>query len=117
MIYNGGDDLAGRRLTVRSEFRTSNPRRPFTHGWLAFEVLRRAPESSMMFEEYLEALFDPEPEIKELATQIPGERNAFQDLRHIRCDVYRRAVKTEPMMSDEWFETPRCSPGGRPYRS
>jgi hypothetical protein len=108
-------DLEGCQLTVAREFRESNPRRPFTHGWLAFEVLRRASGGTLSFNAYAARLFNPDPEIRELARRIPGEPNAYQHFKHIRCDIYRRAVTVSPALPDEWFKVSRCSPGGRPY--
>ena len=115
MLYGGGDDLAGRRLRVAHEFLHRNPRRPNTHGWVAFEVLRRAPGGTMKFEQYAEALFDPTPEIMELARSVRGVPNAFQDLKHIRCDIYRQAVLVEPQLDESWFRINRCSPGSKPH--
>ena len=115
-MHGGGDDLAGRRLSVRSEFRDRNPRRPRTHGWLAFEILRSAPGGSLRFEEYADRLFDPSPDIMRLAATIPGQPNAFQDLKHLRCDIYRRTVNVEPALPDSWYDVVRCSPGGSPER-
>jgi hypothetical protein len=54
-------DLEGRTLTIVKEFLDHNPRRPRTHGWVAFEILRRAPGGSLRFEEYASPLFDPDP--------------------------------------------------------
>ena len=86
-------DLEGRQLTIAAKFRDQNPRRPHTHGWLAFEVLRRAPGGSLRFEEYASRLFNPDPEIQALAKAIPGQANAFQHYKHIRCDIFRRVVR------------------------
>ena len=110
-------DLEGRKLTIVSEFRSRNPRRPGTHGWLAFEVLRRAPKGSLSFMSYAAQLFDPDPEIRELAKSIPGEPNAFQHFKHIRCDISRGAVDVEPPLPAEWYKMERCSSGTNPYRS
>lgn len=108
-------DLEGRRFTIVSEFRDKNPRRPHTHGWLAFEVLRRAAEGSLSFQSYASRLFDPDPDIAALAKSIPGIANAYQDFRHIRCDIYRRVVRVSPPLADEWYLRPRCSGGSRPH--
>jgi hypothetical protein len=110
-------DLEGRTLTVISEFRHSNPRRPRTHGWLAFEVLRGAPEASLRFEEYARRLFNPDPEIRALAKTIPGEANAYQNYKHIRCDIFRRSVRVDPPLPEEWYQVERCSSGSQPYRA
>ena len=109
-------DLEGRKLTIASEFRNQNPRRPHTHGWLAFEVLRRAPEGSLRFEEYARRLFSPDAEIASLAKAIPGQSNAYQHFKHIRCDVYRGAVRVDPPLPDEWYLVERCSKGTQPHR-
>lgn len=109
-------DLEDRALIVAEEFRDQNPRRPNTHGGLAFEVLRRAPGGSLRFEEYARRLFNPHPEIQALAKAIPGQANGFQHFKHIRCDVYRRAVRVEPPLPDEWHYVHRCSSGAQPYR-
>lgn len=106
-----GQDLAGRALSVSPEWRDRNPRRPYTHGWLAFEVLRRAPGGRLSFEEYDRRLFDPEPEIMQLAAVVPGQPHAFQDLKHIRCEIYRRCVIVTPRLSLEWYQRSRCSAG------
>jgi uracil-DNA glycosylase len=110
-----GEDLADRRLTVAPEFRDRNPRRPHTHGWVAFEVLRRAPGGSLSFEDYSRRLFRPESEIRALAEKVPGQTNAFRDLKHIRCDIYRGAVRVEPPLPRAWFDIQRCSPGTQPW--
>jgi hypothetical protein len=109
------NDLEGRSLTVAAEFRDTNPRRPGTHGWLAFEILRRAPGGSLPFEEYARRLFDPDSEIQALARAIPGQRNAYQHYKHIRCDIFRNAVKVNPPLADEWYRVQRCSSGANPY--
>jgi hypothetical protein len=108
-------DLEGRQLTIRSEFRGKNPRRPFTHGWLAFEVLQRAEGGTLRFEEYARRLFDPEPAIVSLAEKIPGQPKAYQHYKHIRCDIFRGIVRVEPALPDEWFLVQRCSAGTKPY--
>ena len=108
-------DLEGRRLTIIAEFRNSNPRRPWTHGWLAFEVLRRAPGGSLPFEDYAKQLFEPSPEIQEMAERISGQPNAYQHFKHIRCDIYRDMVRVDPPLSEEWYRVKRCSGGSRPY--
>lgn len=41
----------------------------------------------MTFDEYRQRLFHPEPEIHRLAQQIPGVKNAYQDLKHLRHDI------------------------------
>ena len=109
-------DLEERQLIVRPEFRSQNPRRPHTHGWLAFEVLRRAPGATLRFGEYARQLFDPDPEIQALAKTVPGQANAFQQLKHIRCDIFRGAVRVDPPLPDEWYLVERCSSGVQPYR-
>jgi hypothetical protein len=115
MRTSGGSDLAGRTLSVAGEFRDQNPRRPHTHGWVAFEILRRAEGGTLRFETYADRLFDPDPEILTLAARVRGQANAFQDLKHIRCDIYRGAVKVSPPLDEEWYATERCSPGSRPH--
>lgn len=110
-------DLEGRKLTLAAEFRDGNPRQPHTHGWLALEVLRRAPGGSLSFEDYRRRLFEPGEEIRALARTIPGQKDAYQHLKHIRCDIYRGAVKVNPPLPDEWYLVRRCSPGTRPYRA
>jgi hypothetical protein len=114
-VFGGDQDLSGRQLTVAAEFKNQNPRRPFTHGWLAFEILRRAPEGTLRFEEYSKRLFRPAKEIRELADRIPGQKDAYQDLKHIRCDIFRGAVKVEPPLPRSWFDVQRCSPGTQPF--
>ena len=110
------DDLEGRILTTADELLDHNPRVPGTHGWLAFEVLRLAG-GKLTFEEYAHRLFHPAAEIAELAKDIPGQPNAFQHLKHIRCDIYRRTVKVQPPLPPEWFNKmkTRSSNGSRPY--
>lgn len=110
-------DLEGRQLTLAAEFRDHNPRRPRTHGWLALEVLRRAPGGSLRFEDYARRLFDPDEEIRALARTIPGQADAYQHFKHIRCDIYRAAVQVSPPLPDEWYTVRRCSPGTQPYRA
>ena len=80
------EHLVGRKLRITDDVR-ANPRVPNTHGWLVFEVLRRAPGGVMTFDEYRQRLFHPEPEIHRLAQQIPGVKNAYQDLKHLRHDI------------------------------
>jgi serine/threonine protein kinase len=81
-------ELEGRVLSIKPEvLRQGNPRRPFTHGWLAFEILLRDGDGRMPFDEYRKRLFDPGPEIRSLAKQIPGEPDAYQNLKHIRHDI------------------------------
>jgi hypothetical protein len=110
-------DLEGRRLTIVPEFRNQNPRWPHTHGWLAFEILRRAQNGSLIFEEYASRLFDPEAEIQALAKTIPGQADAFQHYKHIRCDIFRHVVQVDPPLPNEWYRIARCSSGAQPYRS
>jgi hypothetical protein len=109
-------DLENRRLTIVAEFQGRNPRRPGTHGWLAFEILRRAPRGSLTFENYAARLFDPDEDIQKLAKTIPGEPNAYQHLKHIRCDIFRGVVKVDPPLPPAWFKVQRCSGGTQPYR-
>ena len=109
-------DLEGRQLTLAAEFRDHNPRQPQTHGWLALEVLRRAPNGSLSFSAYGRRLFDPEDEIRALARTIPGQANAYQHFKHIRCDIYRGWVTVTPPLPDEWYLVRRCSEGTRPWR-
>lgn len=110
-------DLEGRILSVAPEFRDRNPRRPNTHGWVAFEVLRRAPGGSLGFRDYANRLFHPDPEIQALARQVPGEAGAYQNYKHIRCDIFRGAVRVDPPLPGDWFAVQRCSPGTQPYRT
>jgi hypothetical protein len=92
----GAAELRGKVLRIAPEvLRAGNPRRPLTHGWLAFEVLRRAEGGVLPFEEYRERLFNPSSEIQELARRIPGVPNAYQDLLHIRHDIGRGRVFAE----------------------
>lgn len=116
MLIPSAPDLEGRQLTIVAEFRDKNPRREFTHGWLAFEVLRRAPGGSLKFESYVSCLFRPDPEISTLAKAIPGQKNAYQHLKHIRCDIYRGRVRVDPPLPDEWYNVHRCSGGGQAHR-
>ena len=110
-------DLEGKTLKIADEFRRQNPRRPGTHGWLAFEVLLRAPGGSLRFEEYARRLFNPDAEIQALATTIGGQRNAYQHFKHIRCDIFRRTVQVDPPLPEEWFHKVHGSSGTRPYRA
>jgi serine/threonine protein kinase len=81
-------ELEGRVLRLTPEvLREGNPRRPNTHGWLAFEILLRHEGGRMPFDEYRRRLFNPGPEVRALARQIPGEPDAYQDLKHIRHDI------------------------------
>jgi hypothetical protein len=112
----GAEDLEGRQLTIAAEFREQNPRRPYTHGWLAFEVLRRAAGGTPRFEEYARRLFDSGPEIRTLSRGIPGQSGAYQHYKHVRCDIYRGVVRVDPPLPDEWFEVQRCSSGTQPHR-
>ena len=66
-----------------------------SHGWLAFEVLRRAEGGTLSYEEYRRRLFDPEPEIRDLARQIGGAPDAYQSLKHIRWDIRHGSVVAE----------------------
>jgi serine/threonine protein kinase len=89
-------ELEGRTLRVAPDvLQSGNPRRPFTHGWLAFEILLRSEDGCMPFEEYRRRLFHPAPEIRALAEQIPGVPNAYQDLKHIRHDIRHGRVWVE----------------------
>jgi hypothetical protein len=109
MSRNRGEDLRGRRLSVAVKHRGENPRRPNTHGWLAFEVLRQSVGQSLPADEYERRLFSPSIRIAEMAREVRGARNAFQDLKHIRCDIYRGHVNVEPPLPSSWFQTVRCS--------
>jgi hypothetical protein len=113
MPRNARRDLSGRTLAVDVP---ANPRVPWTHGWVAFEVLRRAPGQTLTFEEYTRRLLNPSAEIVELAARVTGATNAFQDLKHIRCDIYRRAVRVTPPLNESWFDVHRCSEGRRSKR-
>ena len=112
MSRDRGSDLDGRTLSVAPEHRAANPRRPNTHGWLAFEVLRRATGQRLLAEEYERRLFNPSTDIESLAPHIPGIRGAYQDLKHIRCDIARAHVVVEPPLPQEWFDMVRCSGTG-----
>jgi hypothetical protein len=91
-----GSELQGKRLRILPRvMREGNPRVPYTHGWLAFEVLRRAEGGTLTFEEYYRRLFAPCSEIAKLAEAIPGVPNAYQDLRHIRHDIAHGRVVVE----------------------
>ena len=113
MSRHAPQDLSGRTLSVDV---AANPRVPWTHGWVAFEVLRRAPGQTLTFEEYRSRLFNPSEEIVELVARVRGVANAFQDLKHIRCDIYRRTVRVTPQLDDESFNIHRCSEGQRSKR-
>ena len=102
--------MQGRTLRQADDLSGRNPRRPWTHGWVAFEVLRRAG-GELSFEAYEQLLFDPAEEILDLARRVPGQLNAFQDIKHIRCDIYRRAVLVNPRLPLSWYERSRCSLG------
>jgi hypothetical protein len=91
-----GAELRGRTLRIAPGIlKEGNPRVAYTHGWLAFEILRRAENGTLTFEEYIHRLFKPDHEIEELAKAIPGVPNAYQDLRHIRHDIARGRVYVE----------------------
>ena len=107
-----GKDLEGRVLIVAPQHRAANPRVPFTHGWLAFEILRRASQQQLTAIEYERRLYNPEPAIAELAAKIPGVRDAYQDLKHIRCDIWRGAVIADPPLTPEWHRLSRCGKSG-----
>jgi hypothetical protein len=117
VIIPAAGDLQGRTLTIVSELGDQNPRRPYTHGWLAFEVLRKAPGGTLRFEEYARRLFYPDADIAGLAKEIPGQPNAYQDFRHIRCDIFRGVVEVEPPLADEWYLVERCSKGTQTPRA
>lgn len=110
MTRHRAEDLAGRTLTVDVP---SNPRVPWTHGWVAFEVLRLAPGGTLTFEEYEHRLFNPSKEIADLSSRVRGVPNAYQNLKHIRCDIYRRSVRVTPQLEESWFAVHRCSDGRR----
>ena len=107
-----GKDLEGRVLTVAPEYRAANPRVPYTHGWLAFEILRRATKQQLTTTEYERRLYNPEPTITALAARIPGVRDAYQNLKHIRCDIARGAVLVSPSLPEAWFKLSRCGKSG-----
>jgi hypothetical protein len=65
----------------------------------------------------LKALFEPDPEIQNLSRTIPGQPNAYQDFKHIRCDIFRRVVRVDPPLPETWYRVRRCSDGSRPYRA
>jgi hypothetical protein len=91
-----GAELRGRTLRITpGVLKEGNPRVPYTHGWLAFEVLRRADSGTLSFAQYRQRLFNPDPEIEELAKAIPGVPNAYQDLKHIRHDIAKGRVYVE----------------------
>ena len=93
----GATELRAKWLRIAPEtFRSGNPRRPFTHGWLAFEVLYQAGAEGLSFDEYYRRLLHPTREIQELAEEIPGVPNAYQDLRHIRHDIRLGRVLVDP---------------------
>ncbi|MHB1298650.1 MAG: hypothetical protein ACYC0B_09005 [Gemmatimonadaceae bacterium] len=108
IVMERGLDLAGRILTVAAKYRASNPRREFSHGWVAFEVLRRAPGQQLKADEYERRLFDPSPDIIALAQQVAGQPGAYMDLKHIRCDIAKGRVDVEPPLSAEWCSMARC---------
>jgi hypothetical protein len=103
-----GQDLEGRTLSVAPDHRAANPRQPNSHGWLAFEVLRRSPEQQLSAAEYERRLFDPSPDIAALARLIPGQRDAYQNLKHIRCDISRGTVHVSPPLPRAWYRLARC---------
>ena len=109
-------DLEGRTLRIAEEFKDRNPRRPYTHGWLAFEVLRRAPGGKLSFNSYAHRLFEPDAEIRNLAKSIPGEPDAYQHFKHIRCDISRGVVLVEPPLGPDWYKVRRCSNGNNPFK-
>lgn len=113
MTDTRGSDLAGRTLRVADPHRGANPRLPNTHGWLAFEVLRRAPRQELTAEEYERRLFSPSHDIETIARDVPGVRNAYQDLKHIRCDIARGHVTVSPPLPSEWYQLSRCGGRGR----
>ena len=88
--------LSGKRLRIVDQvFRSGNPRVPHTHGWLAFEVLRRADGGTLLFEEYRQRLVQPSLDIREEANRIRGAKDAYQDLRHIKHDIAKGRVVVE----------------------
>ena len=77
--------LSGKRLRVVDQvFRSGNPRVPHTHGWLAFEVLRRAAGGTLLFEEYERRLFHSAPEIGVVARIVTGPHDGI--VRLMRLD-------------------------------
>ena len=95
-------------LSVAPDHRAANPRQANSHGWLAFEVLRRAAGQELEAAEYERRLFDPSPDILMLANEIPGQRNAYQNLKHIRCDISRGTVVVFPPLPKSWYLLARC---------
>ncbi len=88
--------LSGKRLRIVDHvLRSGNPRIPHTHGWLAFEVLRRAEGGTLLFEEYRQRLFQPATEIRSEAKRIRGVKDAYQDLKHIKHDIAKGRVVVE----------------------
>jgi len=88
--------LSGKRLRIIDQvFQSGNPRVPHTHGWLAFEVLRRADGGTLLFEEYRQRLVQPAQDIREEANRIRGAKDAYQDLRHIKHDIAKGRVVAE----------------------
>ena len=88
--------LSGKRLRIVDKvIRSGNPRVRHTHGWLAFEVLRRAEGGTLLFEEYRRRLFHPAREIREESSRIPGVKNAYQHLKHIKHDIAKGRVVVE----------------------
>jgi hypothetical protein len=67
------------------------------------------------FEEYEREHFEPAPAIRELARTVNGKPDGFADLKHIRCDIYRRVVLVDPPLDEQWYQTHRCSAGTHPY--
>src|SRR5688572_29163397 len=106
-VAKRGSDLAGRELSVATKCRNENPRRPYSHGWVAFEVLRRAPDQRLRVEEYERRLFNPSPEVAALAQSVPGVPNAYQNLKHIRCDIARGHVDVDPPLPKAWHAVSR----------
>lgn len=109
MATHRGKDLDGRVLSVAPEHQAANPRRPYTHGWLAFEILRRAPNQQLTAAEYERRLYNPDAQISEFAKAIPGVADAYQNLKHIRCDISRGSVLADPPLPRSWFALSRCS--------
>ncbi len=110
-----GKDLKGRQLSVAPHWLEENPRRPNTWGYVAFEVLRRAPRGILPFEEYERRLFNPDAPIRELAASLRGT-STYQDLKHIRCDIKRGCVLVDPPLPPVWYEVERCSGGHSLHR-